>query len=177
MQKIVTKREKLIFFATIGVIVFAVLFNFLIVPVLNRGEILNKEISYNLAKLKKYHWLLAQSERIKNKSSKFSPSAQISSDVKDATIVILSELEEVARNSNVKIIDIRPQGSARGANLYKETLIDVRTEASAENYLKFIYNLQNSLSLLRIKRFQLTAKPNPQALEGNFSISQISLSD
>ena len=61
--------------------------------------------------------------------------------------------------------------------LYKEILIDLRTEGTQEGYLKFFYNIENSLALLRIKKFRLTAKTNTQTLEGSFSISQLSLSE
>lgn len=175
MIKVLTKRENTILYATVGVLIFATLFNFAIAPILTKNDNLNREINLSREKLKKYLWLLSQKEIIQKKYSKYAPTTSITGHEQDAVVSALSELESLAKNAGIKIIDLRPQArETKGTELYKEILIDLRTEGSMEGYLKFIYNLENSLSLLRIKRFQLTAKPNAQVLEGSFSISQLS---
>jgi len=177
MIKVLSKREKFIFYATIGVIVFAFIFNFFLAPVLTRNDNLNNEIRLNREKLKNYLWLLNNKEAIKKKYAKFVPADNLTSQEHTGAVDTLSELENLAKNSGIKIIDIRPQQGAKGTGIYKENLIDLRAEGSLENYMKFIYNLENSLSLLRIKKFQISAKPNSIALDGNFLISQLSTSD
>ncbi|MFH1355016.1 MAG: hypothetical protein ABIH19_02585 [Candidatus Omnitrophota bacterium] len=92
----------------------------------------------------------------------------------DAAVGILPELENLAKNSGIRIIDIRPRTPKRG-NLFTETLIELKTEADVAGYLKFIYNIENSLLLLKVQEFRLDSKPGTQVLDGNFSISQISL--
>lgn len=163
MQRIFTKREKLIFYITAGVIIFTLGFNFLLAPILNKNAALNKEVNFYRAKLKKYLWLLTQKDKIRAKYSKFSSDIKLSGSQEDSLVSAFSELENLANASGIKIIDLRPQ---------KKDLIDLRTEGSMEGYLKFIYNLENSLSLLRIKTFRLTAKPNSSILEGSFSVSR-----
>jgi len=160
---------------TIGVIVFSIIFNFLVLPVLNKNDALNKEINIARAKLKKYLQLLSQKEDIQSKYSNFSTRFKISGQPEEIAVSTLSELEGLAKEANIRIIDIRPQGASKASALYKETLIDLKTEGAAEGYLKFIYDIENSLLLLRIKRYQLSAKPNAPLLEGSFSISQVSL--
>ncbi len=172
MLKILNKRERIILYATLGVAIFAVGFNFFIAPILAKNDYLNKEIALARAKLRKYRWLLSQKDYIQGKYNKFSSALKISGEQQDSLTSALSEVENLAKDANIRIIDIRPQTS-RGSGLYQEMLIDLRTEGAMEGYLKFIYNLENSLSLLRIKRFQLSAKPNTAALEGSFSISKI----
>lgn len=173
---ILNKREKLILYTTAGVIIFAVIFNFLIAPLLNRNDNLNREVSLKKAKLKKYLWLVSQKDTIKAKYGKFAPITGSVGQQEDALVGALSELEKLARNADIRIVDLRPQTreAKGGADSYKEVFIDLRTEGTMEGYIKFIYNLENSLSLLRIKKFQLTAKPNAQVLEGSFSIFQLS---
>lgn len=173
MLRILTKREKITLYVTIGVIIFAISFNSVIAPILTKNDNLNKEIGLVREKLKKYLWLLSQKDYIQGKFSKFSSTFKISNEQAESSFSALSELETLAKNANIKIIDIRPQTSG-SLQPYREINIDLRTEGMIEGYLEFIYNLENSLSLLRIKKFQLTAKPNSQTLEGSFSISQIS---
>lgn len=173
MQRILTKRERLAFFITIGVIIFAVVFNFLLAPILTKNENLNKEINFLRTKLKKYQWLLAQKDYIQDQFSKFSKTYKVSEE-QDPLVNALSELENLAKEANIRIIDLRPQATARNVSGYKEISIDLRTEGAMENYLKFIYHLENSLSLLKINKMQLSAKANTAVLEGSFSISQLS---
>lgn len=175
MPKILAKREKIILSATIGVIVFSLVFNFLIAPVLSKNDSLNKEINITRTKLKKYMRLLTQKEVIQTKYKKFSSTLRLP-EQEDAAVSALAELENLANNANIRIIDIRPQ-PAKSLNLYKEIIIDLRAEGNMESYLKFIYNIEHSLLSLAIKRLQLNAKPNAQVLEGSFSISQLSLSE
>lgn len=176
MQKILAKREKIILCITIGVVIFSIVFNFLIAPVIKKAETLNKEINIIRIKLKKYMRLLAHKDYIQEKYNKFTSGLNLSSASKDTTVSSLSVLEALAKDANIRIIDLRPQ-TIKNLDLYKEIIIDLRAEGTIEGYLKFIYNIDNSLSLLRIKKFQLNAKPNTQALESNFSISQLSLTE
>lgn len=177
MLRILTKRESTILWLTVAVVIFAISFNFLSETVLKKNDTLNKEISVTRTKLKKYLWLLAHKESIQNKYKKFTSLTDLTRETKKDTLVtVLSELETMAQGSNIRILDLRPQGQ-KDLDLYREALVDLRTEGTIEDYLKFIYNIENSLSLLRIKRLQLNAKPNTQALEGNFSISRSTFLD
>jgi len=170
MQRLFTKREKLISYLTAAVIVFGILFNFFIAPFLSKNDALNKEINLTRQKLKKYLWLLSQSEEINNKAKDFPSSIKAVNQQGEASVAILAELEELAKDANIRIIELRPAAAGK-------TLIDLRAEGNTEGYLKFIYSLENSLSLFKIKKFQLSAKSNPQILESNFSITQLPLSE
>lgn len=174
MFKVFTKREKIILHLTICVIVFAISFNTFVNPVLTKNDTLNKEINITRTKLSKYLRLLSQKENIQSKYSSITSSVGIFSQQTDKSVNALAELENLAKRANIRIIDLRPQ-TTKSLALYKELPIDLRTEGTMENYLRFIYDMENSLLLLRIKRMQLNALPNTQTLEGNFSIAQLSI--
>lgn len=176
MQKVLSAREKGILYFTISIVAFSIVFNFLIAPLLKKNDTLNREIELTRMKLKKYLGLLGQKENIQNKYSKLAQELDFSYLNENNIVTTLSKLEDLAKNANIRIIDIRPQGAAGGSLPYKALTIDLRTEGEMEGYLKFIYNLENSLLLLKIKRFQLSSKSNAQSLEGSFTISQISAS-
>jgi hypothetical protein len=170
MKKILSAREKNILYLTIGVVVFSVAFNIFIWPVLNKDAKLNTEIRQARARLNKYTRLLAQKDTILIKSSKlFSPLATLNQKM-DTDVLALSELESLANDANVRIIDLRPQAS-RGSK--KEIIIEARTEGTMESYMKFIYNIEQSLSSLTIKKFQINSRLGAQILEGTFTISQL----
>ncbi|OGX40266.1 MAG: hypothetical protein A2984_01380 [Omnitrophica WOR_2 bacterium RIFCSPLOWO2_01_FULL_41_12] len=176
MQRLFSKREKIIFYLAAGAIILSIIFNFLLEPVFTKNEKLNKEINFTKSRLIKYSRLLSQKEKIQSRSGISSSTPNAPEPNQDRLMNVLSELENLAKGANVRIIDIRPQAS-RGANVYKEILVDLRTEGTMENYLKFIYEIENSFLLLKINRFQLTALPGSALLEGTFSLSQLSVHD
>jgi len=175
MQKVFNKREKTTLYLTVGVIISAVFFNFVIIPLLNKNDLLSKEINVSRAKLQKYLWLLSQKDYIENKYSKFSSLGNNKSSKDNSLVGVLSELEDMAKNSGIKIIDIRP--GANMENNSKTISADLRAEGKMEGYLKFMYNIENSFSVLRIKEFQISSRPNNPLLEGNFTIQKLAGSD
>ena len=170
------KRERIILYLTAASGCLALLLNFVILPVLNKNASLNKGISSAKVRMVKYRSLSAQKTNLMNKYNKFNSSVNLSETAADPLVSALSELEAVASQSNIRIIDIRPR-SSKNIDIYKEVLIELRTEGNMDGYVKFIYNAENSLSLLRINGFQLTALPNSSELEGSFSISKLFTSD
>ena len=163
-------------YITVSVVIFSAAFNFLALPILKKNDALNREININRTKLKKYMRLLAHQDYIQNEYNKFTSRINLSETSKDTLVTTLSELESFAKDANIRIIDIRPQ-SLTNLDLTRKVLIDLRAEGTIEGYLKFVYNIENSLSLLSIKKFQLNAKPNTQSLEGIFSILQLTVSE
>lgn len=157
-------------YITSAVIIFGIFLNILILPILNKYELLNKEINVIRTRLIRYMQLLSQKQSIESQYDKFSSDIKFSDKQQDALVGVLSGLENLAKAANIRIIDVRPQ-SQQGGALDKEILIDFRTQGNMEGYMKFIYDIENSPLLLRIKRFHLSSKPGTQALlEGSFSI-------
>ncbi len=172
MIGMLSRREKLILYISVGTIFLGVVISFIIEPVVTKNTMLNSEVKLARLKLKKYSMLLKKEEYIKNRYSKFNLNLPVSGEQEDRLVNVLSELEKTAQNAAIQIIDMRPQTSEEPGK-YKEIIVDLKAEATMEGYTKFIYDIENSQLLLRIKKFQLNAKPNSQTLEGIFSISAI----
>lgn len=162
------KREKLILYITITVVFLSVVFNFIVFPLAAKYGTLNREINFNKTKLRKYLQLLNQKQEIENKYGRFFSNQGSFSDSKNNLVAAMATLETLAKNANIKIIDIRPQTISKG----DKVIIELRTEGQIEAYTKFIYDTEASLSLFKIVRLQLAAKANKTALEGAFTITQ-----
>ena len=122
MQRILSKREKSILYITVAVIFLGIGFNLITETVLKKNDALNKEIAITRIKLKKYSWLLANREAIHNKYNKFAQGADLPQEKgkRSGTLVAtLSELETVAKESNIRIIDLRPQAQKEADSLKK----------------------------------------------------------
>lgn len=171
MPAVFSKREQVILYLTICVVIFGLAFNFVIAPLLSASANLNKEITVARAKMNRYAFLLKQKDAIQKISSQFSAAVKTPGQEGNTLVTVLSELEGLAQEAGISIVDIAPQ-PPRG---YSGILIDLKTEGPIEGYMKFFYSTEKSLSLLRIKKFQLNAKPNSQLLEGSFSVSHLPL--
>ena len=176
MSMTLSQREKNIFYLTAAILAFALLFNFLAVPFLDKADRIHRQIRLARVKLIKYTALVSKKAYIQARYAKFFPGAQLAGSQDGTSVSALTELENLTRDSGIRILDLRPRQAAAAASGYNELPIDLRTEGEIEGYFKFIYNLQSSPSLLKVKSFQLSALPNSNALEGNFSIYQISVS-
>ena len=174
MKKILSKRERLILYSTIGLILFSIIFNFLIAPALKRNDDLNKEIALTRLKLKKYMRLMSEKEAINARYAQFSlHAANLTDQKRDTALSALSELENFAHDAGIRILDIRPQ-ALKTLGAYKENNVELKTEGSMEGLLKFMYDIEHSLSLLEITRLRLALKPGSSLLEAVFSISSLS---
>jgi hypothetical protein len=170
-MRILSKRETVILSVTAGVVLFSVLFNTVLLPVLRKNEILDKKIALSRGKLANYRRLLSQKEKIRNEYSRFFSGAQGQGKTGDASVAALYTLENLAKEANVRIVEIRPRGGPEEGGSEKNTLFFMRLEGPLEGYVKFMYELENPLSLIRIKSFQVNARPNAQLLEGSLIVA------
>lgn len=172
MKRILSGREKIILYITVGVVLFSAVFNIFLLPVLDKNARLNQKINSTTEKLKKYAQLMLEKERIEAEYGRFAATSGVSREA-DTSVSALTELENLANSAQIRIIDIRP--SSAKIQKAKGLIIETRLEGTMDQFMKFIYNIEQSISLLAIKKFQLNAKPNSAVLEGVFSIAEFSL--
>lgn len=170
MNKQLSGREKLILYVLIAVTFLGANVLFVFEPVIRRNITLNNEIQNVNLRIKRYLALLGKEKFILDNYNKLNLDSPELLGRQDRVVSLLSELEDTAKNAGIQIIEIRPEaGSKKGKR--QETVVNLKAEAAMEQYVKFIYDLENSRFLLRIKSLQLSVKSNSQALEGVFSIT------
>lgn len=152
----------------LAIFILGVAYNF-IEPLLTKYRNLNLEIRLTETKLKKYLLLLSSKEYLQEKYKELNVSGEGLKAEGQTLVDLLSEIESLAKSSDIRIVDRRPQ-SKKGKEQEKQ--VDLRTEGTMQDYLKFVYSIEKSLYLLNIKRFQLNTKPNTDLLDGSFSITQ-----
>ena len=122
-------------------------------------------------KLKKYRRLISQENILKLKASSVHSGIDLEGSNSGSLTVLLQELESAARNSGVKLTEIKPQANF-GRGVTKDLRIELGLAGSLESCLKFIYDIDNSLLLLKIKKLSLDSKPNTDDLQAQIIISQ-----
>ena len=75
----------------------------------------------------------------------------------------LSEIEKVTREQSLKVLEMRPLPTRRQGP-FQEYVVEVNVEGTMDQLVQFIYHLQGISGLLRVERFQVTAKGSQSSL-------------
>jgi hypothetical protein len=153
-----SKKDKVIFYVAVGVVSLLILDRAIISPVFSKIRSLNQEIQDRQVNIKKNLRILAQKDRIVTQGAKYSSflGASNVSDDEQVTLV-LKELESLANKSSVYLVDMKP-GGIKESGSSKRILINLNCEAQMEQLVDFMYNMENSNSLISIEKYQLTPK-------------------
>lgn len=171
MAPIFKAREKRFFFLALLVVISLGFFQFVLCPVLGHRRALNRELYAAEKKLFTYQRLIERKKAIEDRYRQFSSNFSLSSWREQEAADGLSEIEDLAKKSGIRIVDMRPQG---GGTLQekrpKERRIELRTQGDIEGQLKFIYNLEYVPSLFKIKKLRISSRLSGGSLEGDFSL-------
>lgn len=175
LGKHLSHREKSMFYLA-GVAIFGVIIYMTIIdPLWAYWKELNETISAKEVQVLKNIKILAQRDAIDTVYAKYSESIKMKGSEEEETAVILREIENIARSANVYITDIKPQ-KAKDMEFYKEYHVELEAEGNISSLTKFIYELQNSKQILKVKRLQLTPKAEAgDVLKGDMVVTKILL--
>ena len=166
-MRALSTREKIIACATVAAVLLGLFLRWMDARPARGGPGTGiREIS---AKIQKCKALLAAKERWIAVERPFYENIQKAASKQDLFVRGLSELEALAEKSGIRVLEIRPQGSFKKVSSFEEALVDLRTEGSAADHVKFVHAMTRSLWLYDIRRFQLAAKSD--SLEGSFTIA------
>ncbi len=120
---------------------------------------LSQEAKLSEQRLKKGFALTAKKEIINREYEKYASyfSLQNVSD-EEATAIFLKEIERIARESGVVILDMKPQKEIEKDKFSKQYSINVKAEADMSGLVDFLYALHTSKILLSIERIVLSPK-------------------
>ncbi len=171
MLMVLGKRERFLLYLIFGLIFSSLVFNFIVYPLWQNNQNLDREITLTGLKLVKYQEVLNRKAELENIYPESSPALRALEQKQDTLVAVLMELEHLSQKVNLKILDIRPQSATRTSEA-KEASFDLRLEGDIEAFLNFIYEIENSVFLLRIKKILLHAKADSTSMEGTFTITQ-----
>ena len=172
----VTKREKFLAIAAVSVALVAIVYNFIIDPIIGQWSELDKKIKDKEAVVKKYSRILRDKEAIEKRKAayaKYLESKRLTPEEESA--IALSLIERTAHTTHVQITNIKPLTYKSFGN-YSEFTFRVAAESKITELTKFIYDLQLSDQLLKVERMVLRAKENdPATIKSILNITKISV--
>lgn len=151
-----TRRDKLMIIFGTGFLALALIYFLAVDPALERWVNLNRQIKTKQSTLAKNFKILSEQEIVRTEYLRLSKFAK-SSSVKDEDVTAsLDELEHIARENSVTIASIKPQGN-REFGLSREIILDVSLEAPIKELSRFIYSLENTNRLLRVRKLTISS--------------------
>lgn len=170
-----SKREKLLLLATGIVISAAFVYVFVIEQLADKWRYLNSQIAEKTLKLNKNIKILRKEEWIREEFKKYAEYTVSIGRDEEIIAALLKTIEQKAGSTSTRITNIRPR-PVRDAGFYKEFVFEVISESSLEELTRFIYELQNTKELLKVRKLTLTLKSSqPQTLKGVMEITKISV--
>lgn len=169
-----SKKEKIGIMAA-SLFVFIALFDRLIIsPVGKKLNQLNQEIKISEIQLGMSLRNLNQKDAIASQYSKFSQYLKNPGSEEETTASLLSEIEKLARKSNINLSGLRAQQS-KDKGFYREYSVEVEAEGTMDAMINFLYQLNVSTQLLRTEklRFNLKDKNSP-LVQASILITRIS---
>lgn len=156
-------KERLGLFIALTILFLAFVDRLIINPIINRIHQINNEIVTDERQLRLNLSRLKQKEVVAEKYKKYSQYVKkVGTDEEEQT-KILSEIEELARKSNISISNMKPQ-SPKEISFYKKYEIEIEVEGEMESLVNFLYEINNSSQLLRAKRVTFGLKENKSSV-------------
>lgn len=152
-----SKRERLIFYVTLGVISLTMLDRLIVHPVLWKMRSLDEAIQQERNQIKRDLHILAQKDRIVKESTRFAKYSTQDLTTEEVTTLFLKEIGNLANKTSVYLVDVKPSG-VREEDVYRRYYVNLSCEAPMEQIIDFIYNVENSNNLLKIEKYNITPK-------------------
>ena len=170
-----SNRERYLFYV-VAVVIGSFCLNWWVVrPATAKSRALTQQINVKKREIENCIYLLNMKDAIKEETVKFSKFEKLGTSQDEEVSYFLRQIEAISKKSSVQIIDIKPY-YARKAGSGTEYKVEIEIESSLNQFISFIYNLQNSEGLLRTAKFSIGPKDgNPAVLKGYLTITSVSL--
>ena len=170
-----SKRERVILYLVAVFLSTALVYNFALVPLIKKWSDMDKEIFAKKIKLGKYIKLISGMRYYSDEYSRYAPQAGAEKSDEEQISSVLSFVETAAVKNNVYITSLKP-GPAKSEKFYKNFLVEAQIEAGINDLAGFLYEIENSSRLLRVKSLDINARQGQDnSVKGRVLISNISL--
>ena len=156
------------------VFIIVAFFDRLIVsPIRSRVRQINQNIHISEKQLAHDLRNVRQKDQIEKQFEKFVGFVERSGSDEEEVAKILGEIESLSRQAGIYLVDMKPQ-SPKDIDFYREYTIEIEVEGEILPLTQFLYQLNISPQLLRIKKLRLTSKEEGgTALKSSMVITKV----
>lgn len=166
-----SKRERINLILAVILLLGVLIDRLVYQPIASRFEAFNQEIQAQEQKLRKNRGYLAARERILEEHKIYMGYLSRAGSDEEETSRLLSEVEGLARESDLFITNMKPQVVAP-PDFEKQYSIEIEFKGEMAQLIKFLYGLHQSKYLLNNQQFRLTKDKSSSSIKGYLSITK-----
>lgn len=168
-----SKSEKT-FLVVAMVAVFIALFDRVVMQtILHKSATIEEDIRAKESALRSDIRLLSQKDRIEHEGQGFSAYAVEGTSQEEEISTVLKEIERLAREASVNLIEIKPT-DLKAEKVVKKYVLSVSAEGTLSQLAAFIFRMESSKNLFAVDTYSLTVKDRDKGiLRCAMSISKI----
>ncbi len=159
----VSKKERIGLAAAAIIVSLAFLDRMILNPINKRIQEIAQEIKISEKQLKMGLRNLNQKEAILSEYNKYSQYFKGLGSGEETTAAILSEIETMAKKSNMSLLNLKPQAT-KDKGFYREYSVEVEAEGTMNYLVIFLYQLNSSTQLLRAEKLRFNLKSKDSSL-------------
>jgi len=153
MRKL-NKREQGVLYFTISCIIAALVFNFIIAPLIAELKDLNEDIARKTNILERHFRLMSRGESMLLFYENYKGALQADKTKEEITADLFEEVKGIARSLNLSLESIKPLSSEQQEE-YTEVLLEVELGGNFARIFQFIHRLEESSSFIKISSLRL----------------------
>ena len=155
----IKKREVALFYAIAGLLTIWFISRVVLSPFHEKLVTLDREVALQEAKLRRGITLIEKKEAISKEYDKYASFFSIQNYSDEESVAnFLKEVEKISRETNLTILDMKPQKEAAKDKFSKEYQINIKAEANMKQLVGFLYALTNSSLLFSVEKMVLVPK-------------------
>jgi Tfp pilus assembly protein PilO len=158
-----SRREKTIFYVAAAIVSLTLADRLLLAPVIQKIDNQASEIENKEKGIERMSFILAQKDRIIAESAKYIQFLTKTRSTDEEATTILKEIEAIANDNSMYIVDLKPIGFRDSAQM-KKYMVSITCEGQMGNVFGFMYNLESSPQLLRVERCEIVPKSKESSI-------------
>ena len=168
-----SKKEKIGLSFSFAIVSLALLDRAIVSPIRSRFQRINQAIAIGEKQLGHDLRNIRQKDQIAAEFEKYVQYVQRSGSDEEEVAKILGEIEALARQSNVYLVDMKPQ-TPKEVDFYKEYAVEIEAEGDMTALVRFLYQMNTSVQLLRVEKLRLNSrKSGDPVLKSSMLITKI----
>ena len=159
-----SKREKIIFWATITVIGFLSLDRLALGPAVSKVGQLDTQIHQEESAIRKAMSVLLRKEQIDRENKQFEVFSVEAQNPEEEMVGFLKDLENIASQSSVNLSYVKPGNTEEAKNGTRKYFASLECEAQMEQIAGFFHSVESSTKLLKIEKYEIQPKSKDSSL-------------
>lgn len=154
------KRERNIAYIVAAILAIFLIEKFFFSGLRSKTRSLKQQIRLQESNLKTAISVSQEKEKIIQEKTRYQPYLEIGASSSDREIItkFLKEVEKIAGNSGISIINLDPENEPEVLNKIKRYNADLRAEGPPKKIFSFLHKIQSSNLLIELDKLSLSAK-------------------